>query len=591
MTAAPRSDSAIRRYTRFKWLVGLTMLAALIIRVLLPGAFGTGSPTIAPLPENAIAGQPFRLSGTAPAGSSLLLTADDYLLSKPVADADGAWEADVAIEKPGEYTLRLDIIDENGAVISSRRSPEPLRIQAAGTIAETTPDPTDPATPPAPDSAPYPGADDSAETPKDGYPGAPATPPLRQEAILDPSLIPAGPLGPDTPLRLGGLVGPGNRVIVEVNDNEVGSTVADDTGNWAWEADPAAIGLEPGTHTVAVTVLDSAGYTIGRSDLMQFAVGDSAAMPTTPLQAEIVDGVLRLSGSDRPGTVIDVVVDEQVVQRVQAADDGSWQFETPLTTPGTVQAQARLLDAEGQIIAQSARLTIEVPAEAISPPLLVESLAKSGNHTILLAALENSGLAGLLDEPGPYTVLAPTDEAFAGLPDGVLEQWLADRALLQRILFMHLLSGSVSGADLAGESMLATTVGTPLSVNVQEDGGLVVGNARVVSADNPATNGLWHAIDQVILPPSDTPDPVIDSSGVATFTGSDLTVVGTAAPGTRLLLTLNGEPFGDPALVAEDGTWLVRGQVDPGLYTLYALTLVDDTLQSRSAPVILTVQP
>jgi uncharacterized surface protein with fasciclin (FAS1) repeats len=105
-----------------------------------------------------------------------------------------------------------------------------------------------------------------------------------------------------------------------------------------------------------------------------------------------------------------------------------------------------------------------------------------------------------LSGEGPFTVFAPTDEAFAALPAGVLEALLLpeNKAILAQILTYHVVSGKVMAADVT-DSDVATVEGQ--TIKLATEGGVTVNGATVISADVAASNGVIHAIDQVILPP------------------------------------------------------------------------------------------
>ncbi|MBW4650191.1 MAG: fasciclin domain-containing protein [Kastovskya adunca ATA6-11-RM4] len=127
--------------------------------------------------------------------------------------------------------------------------------------------------------------------------------------------------------------------------------------------------------------------------------------------------------------------------------------------------------------------------------------ASNDSFKILTAALRASGLDQVLAAEGPYTIFAPTDAAFAALPAGTIEQLLRpeNRDLLVQVLSYHVVPGEMSSTML--ESGATETVqGSPVEV-VVSDTGVMVNNARVVQADIEASNGVIHAIDQVILPP------------------------------------------------------------------------------------------
>lgn len=118
----------------------------------------------------------------------------------------------------------------------------------------------------------------------------------------------------------------------------------------------------------------------------------------------------------------------------------------------------------------------------------------------LVLALDQAGMLELLRQPGPFTLFAPSDEAFAALPQDQLDTLLADPAALTQVLSNHVVQGVVPSAELAGAGMLTSLDGTDLEVTAADDGSLTVGNAAVVVADIQASNGVVHVIDAVLLP-------------------------------------------------------------------------------------------
>lgn len=121
---------------------------------------------------------------------------------------------------------------------------------------------------------------------------------------------------------------------------------------------------------------------------------------------------------------------------------------------------------------------------------------------------------------------------------------------------------------------------------------MTIGGAQIVAADVPAAGGIIQAVDRVLLPPlaEDVQPPMIDDSGVHTFAGTSLTIVGTAEPNRTMIIEMNGEPFGQPALVDADGNWSVNGEVAPGDYEIIAYMLdATNGLEAISQPVILQV--
>lgn len=132
---------------------------------------------------------------------------------------------------------------------------------------------------------------------------------------------------------------------------------------------------------------------------------------------------------------------------------------------------------------------------------IVEVAVGAGQFKTLAAALEAAGLVETLQGAGPFTVFAPTDEAFAALPAGTLEALLADREKLTAILTYHVVPGRVMAADVAGLESAATVNGAYISIEIA-NGAVMVGGARVLQADITASNGVIHVIDRVIIPPS-----------------------------------------------------------------------------------------
>jgi uncharacterized surface protein with fasciclin (FAS1) repeats len=137
-----------------------------------------------------------------------------------------------------------------------------------------------------------------------------------------------------------------------------------------------------------------------------------------------------------------------------------------------------------------------------TPPTknIVDTVAAAGNFTTFLAAIKAAGLASTLASKGPFTVFAPTDEAFKELPPGALEALLKDTAKLKAVLSYHLVAGHVAAKDVkSGEVM--TVQGSPLTAAVSSSG-LQVNGAHVKQSDIAATNGIIHGIDEVIMPKS-----------------------------------------------------------------------------------------
>ena len=133
---------------------------------------------------------------------------------------------------------------------------------------------------------------------------------------------------------------------------------------------------------------------------------------------------------------------------------------------------------------------------------IVDTAVSAGSFTTLVAAVQAAGLVDTLKGPGPFTVFAPTDEAFAKLPAGTVEGLLADVPKLTEVLTYHVVAGKVTAAEVVGLSEAKTVQGQSIAINAT-NGSVKVDNATVVQTDIEADNGVIHVIDSVILPKSD----------------------------------------------------------------------------------------
>ena len=132
---------------------------------------------------------------------------------------------------------------------------------------------------------------------------------------------------------------------------------------------------------------------------------------------------------------------------------------------------------------------------------IVETAVAAGSFKTLAKALQAADLVNTLKGPGPFTVFAPTDEAFAALPAGTIDDLLKpeNKAKLQRILTYHVVAGKVMAADVVKLQSAKSVSGDTLTVATR-NGGVTVDNAHVVKTDIAASNGVIHVIDAVLLP-------------------------------------------------------------------------------------------
>ena len=129
---------------------------------------------------------------------------------------------------------------------------------------------------------------------------------------------------------------------------------------------------------------------------------------------------------------------------------------------------------------------------------IVDTAVSAGSFTTLVAAVQAAGLVDTLKGAGPFTVFAPTDEAFAKLPAGTVESLLNDIPKLTKILTYHVVSGKVMAADVVNLTSAKTVEGS--EVKIDASNGVKINDSNVTTADVAADNGVIHIIDSVLLP-------------------------------------------------------------------------------------------
>lgn len=138
---------------------------------------------------------------------------------------------------------------------------------------------------------------------------------------------------------------------------------------------------------------------------------------------------------------------------------------------------------------------------APSPPQdIVDIAVEDGRFTTLVAAVEAADLVDTLKGEGPFTVFAPTDDAFDKLPAGTVEGLLNDIPTLTNILLYHVVSGKVMAADVVNLTSADTVSGESITISIMDDK-VMINDAEVIVTDIEASNGVIHAIDTVLLPP------------------------------------------------------------------------------------------
>ena len=132
------------------------------------------------------------------------------------------------------------------------------------------------------------------------------------------------------------------------------------------------------------------------------------------------------------------------------------------------------------------------------PHNIVETAREAGTFQTLLTAVDAAGLGETLADGGPFTVFAPTDDAFAALPQETVHGLLADPPALARVLTYHVVPGRITSAQITPDSEQKTVEGGVLKIAV--NGGVTVNDATVIQADVEAENGVIHVIDRVLIP-------------------------------------------------------------------------------------------
>ena len=200
----------------------------------------------------------------------------------------------------------------------------------------------------------------------------------------------------------------------------------------------------------------------------------------------------------------------------------------PAATPAPTQAPT---------MPQPTATPMPEPTPTEAPKTIVDVAVANGSFTTLVAALQAAGLVETLQGAGPFTVFAPSDEAFAKLPAGTVEDLLKpeNKDKLVQILTYHVVAGKVMAADAAKLTSAETVAKLPIMIKA-DMGKVMINNATVALADVEASNGVIHVIDTVLLPPSDIVDTAIADGRFKTLVA--------AVQAAGLVDTLKGEgPF------------------------------------------------
>jgi uncharacterized surface protein with fasciclin (FAS1) repeats len=191
------------------------------------------------------------------------------------------------------------------------------------------------------------------------------------------------------------------------------------------------------------------------------------------------------------------------------AGEATLSLDTTKYPDGDHAFSLRLVKADSNYDEQIVNFTIAnagAPAAAAlgAGPDIVETAIAAGSFETLVAAVQAAGLVGTLQGDGPFTVFAPTDDAFAKLPAGTVEGLLNDIPALTNILLYHVVPGKVMAAQVTDGLTAKTVQGATVTFTVA-NGAVKINDANITATDIEASNGVIHVIDSVILPPADAP--------------------------------------------------------------------------------------
>ena len=140
---------------------------------------------------------------------------------------------------------------------------------------------------------------------------------------------------------------------------------------------------------------------------------------------------------------------------------------------------------------------------AMKPSMnIVQTAVAAGQFTTLVKLVKTAGLAGTLSGKGPFTVFAPTDGAFAKVPKKTLNALMKNKAQLRRVLLYHVVAGKVTAAKVTTLTSATTLAKKPVSISVKSGAVYLNGTTKVIQADVPATNGVIHVVNRVLIPPA-----------------------------------------------------------------------------------------
>ncbi len=270
------------------------------------------------------------------------------------------------------------------------------------------------------------------------------------------------------------------------------------------------------TLVAAVTAAELAEALKGNGPFTVFAPSDEAF-------AKLPEGTVEALLEDPTGQLARILLYHVVPGKVMAADvsDGLTAETLRGAEVSFSVSDGKVMINEAQIVAtdiETSNGVIHVIDSVILPPEdIVDVASAAGSFNTLIAAVQAAGLEDTLRGKGPFTVFAPTNEAFAKLPEGTVEALLADPEALADILLYHVVPGKVMAADVSDGLEAETAQGSSVSFAIHSDGTPTINGALITATDIEAFNGVIHVIDTVILPPADIVDTAIEAGSFETL--------------------------------------------------------------------------
>jgi transforming growth factor-beta-induced protein len=357
-----------------------------------------------------------------------------------------------------------------------------------------------------------------------------------------------------------------------------------ETAETATRLDIVDAALADGRFTTLAAALSAAGLVDtlkGEGPFTVFAPTDEAfaALPAGTVEALLMDipaltDILLyhvVAGAVPAAQVVEL--DGQEVETIQGSTVSIAVRGGSVYLNETTQVIITDIETSNGIIHVIDAVLLPESGEAGAPLMnIVETAVADGRFTTLAAALGAAGLVETLESAGPFTVFAPTDEAFAALPAGTVEALLADIPALTDILLYHVVSGEVLAADvvsLDGQEVETALAGSSIRIGLDMGSVVLNDSARVIITDIQTSNGIIHVIDAVLLPPAEESLDIVDTA----VADGRFTTLAAALGAADLIDTLKSEgPFTVFAPTDEAFAALPAGTVEALLADIPALT-------------------